>query len=144
MGKKVVTHNSKSDLPLLFLGKKIEQLSWTVFMSPFHWTLWLCILGLAIGVSPVLWIFHRFPKGHETISFTEALLIPVSSIFALGTRDANDLNTNLSAKIGLLVIFLSGTVIFYSYGGFLTSSLAIPNNEKPFSSPEGLLETNYR
>ena len=113
-------------------------------MSPFHWTLWLCLLGLAICVSTILWIFHSFPKGHETISFTEALLIPVSSIFALSTRDANDLNINLSAKIGLLVVFLSGSLIFYAYGGFITSSLAVPNNEKPFSSPEGLLKTNYR
>ena len=62
----------------------------------------------------------------------------------MGIKDANDLNLSSSARLSLFTVFLSGSLFFYTYGAFLTSSLAVPNEEVPFNSPEGILNTKYR
>ena len=92
----------------------------------------------------MIWIFHRYPKGQTTISFLEAITISISSIFGIGNYDANDFNTNLSARLTLLNTFICGSLFFHIYCGVLTSVLAIPKEYKPFQSPDELLQTNYR
>ena len=78
------------------------------------------------------------------MSFFESLCINSSSLFGLGIKDANDTAGNASERLTLLIIFICGSVFFYTYCGFLTSSLAIPNDKMPFNSPEGILKTSYR
>ena len=58
--------------------------------------------------------------------------------------DAHEFNSRDSGRCTLFIVFISGSVFFYIYGGFLTSSLAIPNENLPFKSPKELLKTNYR
>ena len=72
------------------------------------------------------------------------MAISTFSIIGLGISDANDLNTTKSAKLTMFLISISGSLFFYYYGGFLTSFLAVPTIYKPFNSPEGILNTNYR
>ena len=131
-------------LTMFHLGKKIEQLSMSTFSSPFHWTVWLCLLILSIGISTVLWISHNFSRNWKELNYIEAFCIVSSSIFGMGIRDANDPNSKTSERLMLLVIFISGSLFYYSYCAFLTSSLAVPNENLPFDSPEGILNTNYR
>ena len=131
-------------LTIFHLGKKIEQLSMSTFSSPFHWTVWLCLLISSIGISTVLWISHNFARNWKVINYIEAFCIVSSSIFGFCIRDANDTNSKTSEKLVLLVVFISGSLFYYTYCGFLTSSLAVPNEKLPFDSPEGLLNTNYK
>ena len=58
--------------------------------------------------------------------------------------DANDPNTTKSARLGLFVIYICTSIIFYVYGGFLTSILAVPTDSNPFNRPDNLLQTDYR
>ena len=74
----------------------------------------------------------------------EAFCIVSSSIFGVCIRDANDTISKTSEKLVLLVVFISGSLFYYTYCGFLTSSLAVPNEKLPFDSPEELLNTNYK
>ena len=129
---------------LIFSGKKIEQLTWSTFSSPFHWTVWLCLLFFSIGISTVLWTFHNYSKIQKKMNSIEAFCIVSSSIFGLCIRDANDTNSKASERLILLVVFICGSIFYYTYCGFLTSSLAVPNENLPFGSPEELLNTNYR
>ena len=76
--------------------------------------------------------------------YIEALSIVSSSIFGLCIRDANDTNSKTSERLILFVVFISGSLFYYTYCGFLTSSLAVPNENFPFGSPEEILNTNYR
>ena len=76
--------------------------------------------------------------------FIEAFSIVSSSIFGLCIRDANDTNSKTSERFVLFVVFISGSLFYYTYCGFLTSSLAVPNENLPFGSPEEILNTNYR
>ena len=62
----------------------------------------------------------------------------------MSINDANDPSNRDSMKILFFTIFICGSLIFYVYGGFLTSALAIPSDDKPFDSPEGILKTSYR
>ena len=129
----------------LNLGEKIEQFSWSTFISPFHWTLWLGLFGLSVSASITLWLFHIYlPNGQDKFSLLYAFCITFSSIFGLGIKDANDVNLSSSARLSLFTVFLSGSLFFYTYGAFLTSSLAVPNEQFPFNSPEGILNTKYR
>ena len=131
-------------LTISYLGKKVEQLSMSTFLSPFHWTVWLCLLILSIGISTVLWISHNFSKNWKEMNFIEAFCIVSSSIFGMSIIDANNTNSKTSERLMLLVTFISGSLFYYTYCAFLTSSLAVPNENLPFDSPEGILNTNYR
>ena len=136
--------NQAKLLTIFHLGKKIEQLSMSTFLSPFHWTVWLCLLLLSIGISTVLWISHNFSKKWKEMNYIEAFCIVSSSIFGMSIIDANDTNSKTSERLMLLVTFISGSLFYYNYCAFLTSSLAVPNENLPFDSPEGILNTNYR
>ena len=114
------------------------------FTSPFHWTIWLCLICISFVGSTAIWIFHKYPRNQDNLSFFEALCITSSSIFGLGIKDANDVAGNVSERLTLFTFFICGSLYFYTYCGFLTSSLAVPNDKIPFSSPEGILKTNYR
>ena len=129
---------------IINLGEKIEQLSLSTFSSPFHWTVWLCLLILSIGMSTVIWICHNCSKSQKEMNYIEAFCIVSSSIFGICIRDANDTNSKTSERLMLLVVFISGSLFYYTYCGFLTSSLAVPNEKVPFDSPEGILNTKYR
>jgi hypothetical protein len=131
-------------LTIFYLGKKIEQLSMSTFSSPFHWTVWLCLLISSIGISTVLWISHNFARDWKVINYIEAFCIVSSSIFGFCIRDANDTNSKTSERLILLIVFISGSLFYYTYCAFLTSALAVPNEKLPFDSPEGILNTNYR
>ena len=74
----------------------------------------------------------------------EGFVVVFSSIFGINITDVNDFDVKTSTRIVLFVTFLNGSVFFYFYGGFLTSVLAIPSEAVPFTTPEGLLKTNYR
>ena len=78
------------------------------------------------------------------MSYIEAFSIVSSSIFGLCVRDANDTNSETSERLILLFVFISGSLYYNTYCGFLTSSLALPNENLPFGSPEEILSTNYR
>ena len=92
----------------------------------------------------MLWIFHKYPKGSKTIGVLESFINSAASIFGMDVLDANDPNTTKSARLGLFVIYICTSIIFYVYGGFLTSILAVPTDSNPFNSPDNLLKTNYR
>ena len=92
----------------------------------------------------MLWIFHRYPKGSKTISILEAFTNSTATIFGMDILDGNDPRISNSARLSLFVLYICTSIIFYTYGGFLTSILAIPTDNRPFNTPEELLKTNYR
>ena len=128
----------------LFTGKSIKKFSWLTFISPFHWTIWLCLFALIVVFSALLWLFYGYQREEKTLSLIEAFCISASSIFGMGIWDANDFGSNESGRLTLLIIFISGSIFFYTYGGFLTSSLAVPVENIPFRSPSEILTTDYR
>ena len=122
----------------------VDQFSWTTLIAPFHWKLWLGLTLLCIFVSVMLWIFHWYPKGSKTISILEAFMNSMATMFGMNILDGNDPSISTSARLSLFVLFICTSIIFYTYGGFLISILAIPTEYRPFNNPEDLLETNYR
>ena len=67
------------------------------------------------------------------------------SVFGIEVIDHHDKEYNKSTKILLFIILLAGSVFFYSYQAFLTSSLvAVPAATVPFRTPEEILQTNYK
>ena len=66
--------------------------------------------------------------------------ISTSTIFGITVTDANNTDSSFSSRLVLFILFLSGSVLFYSYSAFLTSALAIPNENLPFSNPEEIIK----
>ena len=55
---------SLSDPKVAFVisGKTVSEVSWTTFISPFHWKIWVCLL-LMIGIATtVVWILQKYPQ----------------------------------------------------------------------------------
>ena len=126
------------------LGGKVEQFTWSTYNSPFHWTIWLCLLSSTFIVSIALWLFHSFQSEPKNLSLIEAVCIASSSIFGMVIWNAHEFNSNESGRLTLFTVFLTGSLFYYTYVGFLTSSLAVPNENIPFQSPEEIPNTNYR
>ena len=78
------------------------------------------------------------------MNIVEAFAIATAPIFGIALYDANNPETRASARLTLSVVFLCSSIYFYTYGGFLTSSLAIPIENLPFYSPEDIFQTSYR
>ena len=72
-------------------------------------------------------MFHNYSKIQKKMNSIEAFCIVSSSIFGLCVIDANDTNSKASERLILLVVFIGGSIFYYTYCGFLTSSLAVPN-----------------
>ena len=128
----------------MFTGKEVVQFSWLTFLSPFHWIIWLCLLGFIIVFSIALWLFYYFQSNDTTLNIIEGLCIASSSIFGMAIFDLDELNSNHSGRLVMFNFFLSGSVFFYTYNAFLMYSLAVQSENIPFNSPEALLRTNYR
>ena len=79
----------------------------------------------------------------ETDKF-DILWAMVGSVFGIEVIDHHDQDYNKSSKILIFISFLAGSIFFYSYQAFLTSSLAVPSETVPFRTPEEILQTNYR
>ena len=92
----------------------------------------------------MLWIFHRYPKGLKIISIFEAIVNSMATMFGMVILDGHDRGISTSARLSLFVLYICTSIVFYIYGGFLTSTLAIPTHSNPFNSPDDLLQTNYR
>ena len=136
-----------SNIPTMFFcisGEKGDQYSWTTFTAPFDWKLWIGIFVLSSFASIVIWILHRFPNESTKMNILESFTISTAPIFGIALYDANNPDTSASARLTLFVVFLCSSLYFYTYGGFLTSSLAIPIENLPFHTPEEILQTSYR
>ena len=70
--------------------------------------------------------------------------ISTSTVFGITIIDANNTDLKFSSRLVLFIFFVGGSTLFYGYQAFLTSALAIPNEDLPFNSPEGLLNTDFR
>ena len=118
------------------------------FIAPFHWKLWLGVVSLSIGSSMFLWLFQLQSNGFIISKFFEAFTTSLSSMFGfqigVNVIDGNASDIKTSTRIVLFTIKISGSLLFYFYGGFLTSALVIPSEAKPFTTPDGILKTNYR
>ncbi len=68
----------------------------------------------------------------------------IASVFGIEVIGHHDPDYNKSSKILIFITFLAGSVYFYSYQAFLTSSLAVPSETVPFRTPEEILQTNYK
>ena len=98
-------------------------------------------------MSIAVWNFQKSSStdsDSKKIKFLEYWTISIASIFGISFYDANEPGTNTTARLALFLIFLFNSLFFYTYCGFLTSSLAVPIQKLPFQSPEDILKTNFR
>ena len=131
-------------LDFYIIGTQNNVLSWTTFITPFHWSLWVSLLFLSILATIILWLLPKARKNYENISVLESFATSIAAFFGISVHDGNDLEINSSTRVSLNVHYLCGSLFLYVYVGFLTSSLAVPAGYKPFQSPDSLLKTSYR
>ena len=115
------------------------------------YSLQVWILTIVSMVSTTLMIYFILktsvhygiaPKNEFTFSYT--LWICIGSVFGIIIQDANATNIGRSGRFALLVIFLTGNILYFAYQAAIVSRFSIPSEKLPFTSPEELLKTKYR
>ena len=66
-----------------------------------------------------------------------------AAFFGIVVTDPNN-SKSKSGKFLLMIFLFCGRGFFFAYLAFLTSSLAFPNEFLAFTSPQEILNTNYR
>ena len=72
------------------------------------------------------------------------MVVSVSLLAIIGMSFDDNSFAKKRSKFILWIIFLSGSLFFYSYQAYLTSALALPSKSIPFETPEGLLKTDFK
>ena len=66
-----------------------------------------------------------------------------AGFFGIVVTDPNN-SKSKGGKFLLMIFLFCGRGFFFAYQAFLTSSLAFPNEFLAFTSPQEILDTNYR
>jgi hypothetical protein len=134
----------------IIINKDTPELhSWTMFMKPLSWLLWVAVLCNSIAYSVTL-IFMQNLKNNKHSTLAGYLgEVPKTwwCVFITSFGKSLNLETQRSTGSWRLLIFLtclSGNIIFMAYKASLTTQLSLRFPHLPFHNLEQLSETDYR
>ncbi len=127
-----------------------EENEWLMYLMPFKGELWQGVYLASILFIGILFInqlaFKDFGEIFNYMFLSESFLyywMMLFTFFGLPTRTYKRREL-ISFEKSLIACLFCGTVTFISYRAALTSKLSIKHYSQPFSSPEGLYESNFR
>ena len=123
-------------------SKTVEKISWTTYISPIHNLSWFVIIlfSLVIFVMIVLVLSLLHVKSDKF----DILWAMMASVFGIGVINHHEDSYGKTTKILFVLSFVVGNIYFSFYQAFLTSSLAVPSNYRPFYAPEMIPQTNFK
>ena len=129
---------------------KSEQLQWWTYTKSFNKELWMLIFICVMVISLATYFITKISEWTQVteypneFSYSYILLISFGSLFGITMEDSHAGSLTKAGKISLFIIFLTGSVLFYSYQAALVSHLSVPKSQLPFNTPKELLNTPYR
>ena len=86
---------------------------------------------------------YSFSQVQKELGGFTVLWTIFAAFFGIVVTDPNN-SKSKSGKFLLMIFLFCGRGFFFAYLAFLTSSLAFPNEFLAFTSPQEILNTNYR
>ncbi len=126
-----------------------EEQEWLMYLLPFQTSLWPLLFANSLCAALAITLMH-FLCSQSIPSFLSLILESVGNFWMVtmsyfGKPPSTQAWKSVHyTKILLLIVFLSGNLVFMSYKAGLTSELAIKRTTLPFSTPEGLYNSKYR
>ena len=124
------------------------SLSWDTYTKSYSLQVWILTIVSMVSTTLIIYFilktsvyFGIAPTNEFTFSYT--LWICIGSFFGIIIQDANATNIGRSGRFALLVIFLTGNILYFAYQAAIVSRFSIPSEKLPFTSPEELLKTKY-
>ncbi len=131
----------------LFIGNQlIEDVSWTTFIKPFHWHLWITMFLVALMMAVWFQIALTKSKPLEPSDLLDFAGLFWATLMAnAGRKPASKLPLKSAAnKLVLFTCLLVGNIIWMGYRASITSELSVTKVVHPFNSMEGLSRTDYK
>ncbi len=129
-----------------------EEHGWLSFLYPFRPDLWMVLLFnmffvlIAYKSFEVFYCSVNFPPMTWAKWLMTALgdLWMIVSSYAGNKTEEKPVHKKTSLRLFLIVIFLSGSIVFMTYRASLTAELSARRYVKPFSSLAELVDSDYR
>lgn len=128
---------------------KKEAFSWDLFYSPLTPNSWLAMVAIAAFIALTVRGIKNYQQKMNDLSLAQELLffircfVRTSGTYFGGTDLAKSDQVS-SLRFVVFCVILSGNVVFISYQASLTSALSVIQSVRPFSSLQGLLDSEYR
>ncbi len=127
----------------IFIQRQVkETINWETYLVPFHWSLWITMTILAVGVGTWLFMMSRDQTYGPVASYIGHLWSAFIVYFG-GKTHNGDGNYAESKKLILLSSAIGGVVIWMGYRASMTSQLSVRRYVDPFNDFESLLETDF-
>ncbi len=139
-------------------ARSFERREWLSFLYPLRREVWLGLLVNCIVVLMILKLLEGFSsiktgKGSWPLSKT-MIATTVGDFWMLGasyfgrkpvdTTAYDDYERDTKLRMLLVMMFLSGNIVFMSYRASLTAELSVKRHKLPFTSAKELLASDFR
>ena len=123
-----------------------EDISWTIFISPFTIHLWVLLFFVAVVTAIVLTTIEGCYEpnniGWSVMNYLKNLWIASKANF--GGKPNSVVRGFAAQRLMLFICLLSGTIIWIAYRGSLTSELSVIEKDIPFDDLESLSKSDYK
>ena len=115
-------------------------MSWTIFIKPFTYLLWIFIMLLGIFYAIILTLTN------SRKNFLKTLVSNIWDIFktTFGYGKLQQRKDSLAVQILITSILTSGMMLWIFYRSYLTAAFFLEKQTIPFNSPETLLDSDYK
>lgn len=129
----------------------LERREWLSFLYPLRAEVWICLCANSIVLLLALKVFELFYYGRKRKRRPYLLLVDAVSDFWMlgasyfGRKPVRETpKSERAIRLLLLLVFLSGNIVFMSYRASLTAELAVRRRNLPFDSLEELLDSDIQ
>lgn len=140
----------QQELGFAIRNTKSEQLEWLTYTKSFNKEVWIlifiCVMVISISTYLItkISVWTQVNEYPNEFSYSYILLISFGSLFGITMEDSHVGSLTKAGKTSLFMMFLTGSILFYSYQAALVSHLSVPRTQLPFNTPKELLNTPYR
>lgn len=130
--------NPTFDSGLVLMVTEKDQSFFWLFLEPFDWTLWICILFTGIFQAHIIWILERraddnIPMKYKT-GILEAIYFTYASMFFMGNKKIR----TIPGRIMQISFWFMSYVLLAAYVGDLASRLSVHQDQNSIKTYEDI------
>ncbi len=144
-----------TEMGAIYVSKKeLQRREWLAFLRPLRTRVWIyLVLNSAVLLVSMKFLMLQYKKGAQGSSSKAVYIICnaigdywmiFASYFGRAPAKPQASFQVPAVRFLLLAAFVSGTAVFMSYRASLTAELSTKRFVPPFTSMEGLLDSDYR
>ncbi|KAK2151102.1 hypothetical protein LSH36_375g02036, partial [Paralvinella palmiformis] len=122
--------------------------NWRIYLDPFGWDVWTCVLASVPAAAIILWAFHRLSAEYEDVEKRKQMgQLDESMWYSFGTLLTQGSDILPSAQSGRFVVgfwLMYCLVVVASYSGNLVAFFTVSNPALPFTNLKEVLASDYK